>query len=99
MTDPVQTPKWNCNLCGRTYALEIEALNCICILSNPHHAGPMLHSQRPYKTKRFAQLMAEGFFFCGDCECVTELRDVDEVQAHCALCGSPKLHWNEPVKL
>ena len=88
MTAFEKSNPWVCAKCGKRYPVEILAAQCGC---------PMLKSERPYKTKTFVQLMREGFFFCVSCQCITELRDVDESQHHCALCNSPRVRWVEPV--
>lgn len=51
------------------------------------------HRRLPAEKRDLRVLARSGFYFCGDCENITERDEHDE----CILCGSANVTWNEPV--
>jgi len=50
--------------------------------------------------RNIAEVLASGFWFCKDCDCICERIEGEQGQpAHCNRCCSPRIEWNPPVEV
>jgi rubrerythrin len=68
----------------------------------PRPLKPAELSSRQEAAERFKRkiekILTEGFWFCRDCDCITEREEGEQGQpAHCGHCGSHKIQWISPV--
>lgn len=55
----------------------------------------MKHGVHPWPS--LVACASAGYFFCRDCQRVTDQLERDYLPAVCGLCGSVRIQWQAPV--
>ena len=80
----------------KTYHAQLPLRNHRIVSPQPPRP---LDLDRKLKLWRFATAVLSGFWFCADCQDITERIEGEQGQpAHCERCGGHRITWNPPTQ-